>query len=52
MTVDILYQASRLADHSEYNLIKTKNDYDLAIKDNYDKLSKELEKLNKDNINK
>jgi len=56
-----LYQASRLADTAEYNLIKAKSDYDVAKSDkefrdlelikaqeNYDKLCKELHNLTND----
>jgi hypothetical protein len=56
-----LYQASRLADHTDYKLIKAKNNYDLAKSDkefldleltkaqeNYDKLCEELNKLTKE----
>jgi hypothetical protein len=58
---NILYQTSRFADQAEYNLNKTKNNYELAIKEkelcdqnlnkareDYIKLSKELDNLTKE----
>lgn len=58
---NVLYQTSRLVDHADYNLIKTRNEFELAksekefidselikAQEYYDKLCEELDKLTKD----